>query len=115
MSELRKIFESIMNKDRNNAQNSIIDDNQKIIIYKGELDYLSKCILESPQVETGGNLFGLWTPFGIPFIQYVVGPGKNAEHHNTHFRQDFSTFICNLFYIQLYFYRYRHLFQIHNH
>lgn len=90
MSELRKIFESIMNKDRNNAQNSIIDDNQKIIIYKGELDYLSKCILESPQVETGGNLFGLWTPFGIPFIQYVVGPGKNAEHHNTHFRQDFD-------------------------
>lgn len=66
------------------------NDDRKIIIYKSELDYLSKCILESPQMETGGNLFGLWTPFGIPFIQYVVGPGRNAEHHHAHFRQDFD-------------------------
>ena len=41
-------------------------------------------------METGGNLFGLWTPFGIPFIQYIVGPGRKAEHHHTHFRQDFD-------------------------
>ena len=57
MSELRKIFESIMNKDKNNAQNSIIDDNQKIIIYKGELDYLSKCILEKTPLFKRGFQF----------------------------------------------------------
>lgn len=62
----------------------------KIIIYQSELDYLSKCILESPQIETGGNLFGLWTPFGIPLIHYVVGPGPNAIHNPTHFRQDYK-------------------------
>ncbi len=61
----------------------------KIIIYQSELDYLSRCILEYPHIETGGNLFGLWTPFGIPFIQYVVGPGPKAMHNPTHFRQDF--------------------------
>lgn len=89
MLELRKIFGSIMDKGR--VQNEKCrNDDKKIIIYKSELDYLSKCILESPQMETGGNLFGLWTPFGIPFIQYVVGPGRNAEHHHAHFRQDFD-------------------------
>ena len=67
MLKLRKLFGIIMDKDRIQNENSI-DDNGKIIIYKSELDYLSKCILESPQMETGGNLFGLWTPFGIPFI-----------------------------------------------
>ena len=79
-----------MNKDKNNYLDAHNDNDGKIIIYKSELDYLSKCILESPQIETGGNLFGLWTTFGIPFIQYVVGPGKNAEHHHAHFRQDFD-------------------------
>lgn len=88
MLELRKLFGLIMNNDR--AQNEKYRDDGKIIIYKSELDYLSKCILESPQMETGGNLFGLYTPFGIPFIQYVVGPGRNAERHYTHFRQDFE-------------------------
>ena len=68
MLKLRKLFGIIMDKDRIQNENSI-DNNGKIIIYKSELDYLSKCILESPQMETGGNLFGLWTPFGIPFIQ----------------------------------------------
>lgn len=72
------------NRKNNNPTNS------KVIIYQSELDYLSKCILESPHIETGGNLFGLMTPFGIPFIQYVVGPGPRAQHHVDHFRQDFD-------------------------
>lgn len=71
-----------MNKDKQKCQ-PIHNDNKKIIIYKSELDYLSKCILESPQIETGGNLFGLWTPFGIPLIHYVVGPGPIPISHNT--------------------------------
>lgn len=78
-----------MNKDKQKYQ-PIHNDNKKIIIYKSELDYLSKCILESPRIETGGNLFGLWTPFGIPLIHYVVGPGPKAVHDPTHFRQDFD-------------------------
>lgn len=72
-------------------KDSVMEYSQnKIIIYQSELDYLSKCILESPQIETGGNLFGLWTPFGIPLVHYVVGPGPNAIHNPTHFRQDFD-------------------------
>lgn len=74
----------------NKREPEIIHSTNKVIVYQSELDYLSKCILESPNMETGGNLFGLWTPFGIPMIHYVVGPGPNAIHHVTHFRQDFN-------------------------
>lgn len=81
------LFKALFNKQSNLAYN---DTEQKLIIYQSELDYLSKCILEYPHVETGGNLFGLWTPFGIPIIHYVVGPGPNAIHETTHFKQDFN-------------------------
>lgn len=90
MLKLRRVLEFVMNKDKNRPQPVRIDDSRKIIIYQSELDYLSKCILESPQIETGGNLFGLWTPFGIPLIHYVVGPGPKAVHNPTHFKQDFD-------------------------
>lgn len=63
---------------------------QKIIIYQSELDYLSQCILDCPNIETGGNLFGFWTPFGIPVVHYVLGPGPQAVHDVMHFRQDFD-------------------------
>ena len=65
------------------------DSGNKVLIYQSELDYMSQCILDMQYIETGGNLFGLYTPFGIPFIQYVVGPGPEAIHEYTHFRQDF--------------------------
>ena len=65
------------------------DNGNKVLIYQSELDYMSQCILDMQYIETGGNLFGLYTPFGIPFIQYVVGPGPRAIHEYTHFRQDF--------------------------
>lgn len=60
----------------------------RVIIYKSELEYISRCILDYPNIETGGNLFGFYTSFQIPIIQYVLGPGKNSEHDSTHFRQD---------------------------
>ena len=67
----------------------VTDNGNKVLIYQSELDYMSQCILDMQHMETGGNLFGLQTPFGIPFIQYVVGPGPQAVHEYTHFRQDF--------------------------
>lgn len=60
----------------------------KAIIYKGELEYISKCVLDYPNIETGGDLFGFWTYSGFPVIQYVIGPGKNANHQTAFFNQD---------------------------
>lgn len=60
----------------------------KALIYKGELDYISRCVLDYPDIETGGDLFGFWTYSGYPVIQYVIGPGKNANHQFAFFNQD---------------------------
>lgn len=60
----------------------------KAIIYQGELDYISKCVLDWPDIETGGDLFGFWTYSGSPVIQYTIGPGKNSNHQVAFFNQD---------------------------
>ena len=67
--------------------------NSKAIIYSGELDYISKCVLDYPQIETGGDLFGFWTHSGFPVIQYVIGPGRNAKHQVAFFNQDIEYLI----------------------
>ncbi len=67
----------------------------RVVIYKGELEYISKCIQDYPNLETGGNLFGFYTTFHIPVIQYVLGPGQNAQRTTTRFRQDELFFNAN--------------------
>ena len=58
------------------------------IIYKSELDYISRCILDYPNIETGGQLFGYWTERGIPVVLFAIGPGERANHQTTFFNQD---------------------------
>lgn len=38
------------------------------MIYRSELNYISRCILDSKTIETGGQLFGFWTSTGIPVV-----------------------------------------------
>ncbi len=58
------------------------------IIYRSELDYLSRCIRDYPNIETGGQLFGFWTNQGAPVVLYVIGPGRDANHEQAFFNQD---------------------------
>lgn len=58
------------------------------MIYRSELDYISRCILDSKTIETGGQLFGFWTSTGIPVVLYAIGPGPHANHQCTFFNQD---------------------------
>lgn len=60
----------------------------KAIIYRSELDFMSRCILDYPDIETGGELFGFWTQDGVPVVLYAVGPGPDARHRATSFLQD---------------------------
>lgn len=60
------------------------------IIYKSELDYISRCILDYINIETGGQLFGYWTATGTPVVMYAIGPGINAQHNHTSFIQDWQ-------------------------
>lgn len=59
-----------------------------VVIYQSELDYISRCILDYTDIETGGQLFGFWTSRGTPVVVYTIGPGKNAQHNPTSFVQD---------------------------
>ncbi len=58
------------------------------IIYKSELDYISRCILDSTNIETGGQLFGFWTADKVPVVLYAIGPGPHANHQSAFFNQD---------------------------
>jgi hypothetical protein len=60
----------------------------KAIVYKSELDFISRCVLDFPKMETGGDLFGFWTHSGYPVIQYASGPGPDAQHGHVTFFQD---------------------------
>lgn len=96
------IFELFSKQNRNNINktmaNSTAKDNvapesanraaKTAIIYQSELDYISRCILDYTDIETGGQLFGYWTSTGVPVVMYVIGPGEKAQHNHTFFIQD---------------------------
>lgn len=60
----------------------------KALIYEGELEVMSRFVTDYPRIETGGDLFGFWTHTGSPMVEYVLGPGETAEHHDTAFYQE---------------------------
>jgi hypothetical protein len=60
----------------------------KALIYNSELVFIAQCMMDYPDIETGGDLFGFWTYSGFPVIQYVIGPGKKAKHSVAFFNQD---------------------------
>lgn len=62
------------------------------VIYQSELDYISRCVLDYPNIETGGDLFGFWTNEGVPVVLYAIGPGEKANHQNAFFVQDINYF-----------------------
>ena len=45
-------------------------------------------VYKHQHIETGGNLFGLWTTSGSAVIHVVLGPGKNCRRTTTSFHQD---------------------------
>src|ERR1035437_2290375 len=62
--------------------------NPKAIIYQSELDFMSRCVIDYPNLETGGDFFGFWTKEGHPVVQFVIGPGKGTTRTSTSFYQD---------------------------
>ena len=60
----------------------------RAVIHQGELDLIGRWVLASPDLETGGELFGLWAHDGTPVIQLVVGPGPRCVRMVAEFHQD---------------------------
>ncbi len=59
-----------------------------VLISQGEMNMLSNYILDYPNNETGGQLFGYWTFDEKPVILFVLGPGPKAGHYDAFFMQD---------------------------
>lgn len=58
------------------------------IIYRSEMEFVSRCILDYPNIETGGQMFGYWMDDGTPVVLYTIGPGPHANHEVSFFNQD---------------------------
>jgi len=76
----------LANKDEEANGNKELCD--RSYIYSSEIDYIGRCILDSPNIETGGQLFGFWTASGAPVVVYAIGPGPKANHQVAFFNQD---------------------------
>ncbi|XP_028393443.1 uncharacterized protein LOC114517818 [Dendronephthya gigantea] len=52
--------------------------------YKGITDF----VLGYTNIETGGDLFGLWKANGDPVVQLIIGPGQKSRRTSVSFHQD---------------------------
>ena len=57
-------------------------------IYEDEASRISKWTLQYPNIETGGDIFGLWLNENEVVIQAVTGPGRKCRRTTTSFFQD---------------------------
>lgn len=60
----------------------------KIIIHNGELAQIRQWVTRHPHIETGGDLFGLWSKGNTAVVQLVLGPGNNSKRTKVSFFQD---------------------------
>ncbi len=60
----------------------------KVYICKNDFNAMCAEVYKHQHIETGGNLFGLWTTTGSAVIRVVLGPGQHCKRTNTSFHQD---------------------------
>ena len=60
----------------------------KVYIYRSEYKKIKKWVLLHRNIETGGDLFGLWLDSHTAVVQFALGPGKNCRRYPTAFYQD---------------------------
>ena len=59
-------------------------------IYESELKEIESLVLRYPHIETGGDLFGLWTSSCDPVVQLIIGPGEKCRRTSVSFHQDIN-------------------------
>ncbi|XP_068720679.1 myb-like protein X [Montipora capricornis] len=80
-----------LKEDRTGAPAVImLRGNFEVFIY--EEDYKEMCahVLRKPDIETGGDLFGLWLDERKAVVQLALGPGKGCKRTSVSFYQDVS-------------------------
>jgi len=59
-------------------------------LFKNDFEAIQNWVLEYPNKETGGELFGLWSNNDNAVAHIVLGPGKGCRHGEYSFYQDVS-------------------------
>ncbi|KAL9971583.1 hypothetical protein ACROYT_G017762 [Oculina patagonica] len=59
-----------------------------VLIYEKDYKELCAWVLKKPNIETGGDLFGLWADKHTAVIQLVLGPGQGCTRTSVSFYQD---------------------------
>ena len=57
-------------------------------IFESEVKEIERFVSKYPNIETGGDLFGLWKANGDPVVQLLIGPGQNCRRTSVSFHQD---------------------------
>ena len=57
-------------------------------MYRNDFNAMCTEVYKHQHIQTGGNLFGLWTTSGSAVIRLVIGPGQHCRRTNTSFHQD---------------------------
>merc|ERR1712130_160604 len=86
----KKQMNWINNIVKRNSQPSILN----CTVYDGDLFEVYSNTAQYPTVETGGDLFGVFTEDGNVMISRIIGPGPKSSHLVTHFTQD-ADFLLN--------------------
>ncbi|XP_046859304.1 uncharacterized protein LOC124452746 [Xenia sp. Carnegie-2017] len=60
----------------------------KVFIYNDDYNAMCTEVFRHQHIETGGNLFGLWTTMGNAVLHVVLGPGIQCKRTETSFHQD---------------------------
>ncbi len=60
----------------------------KVYLFEEDRKIMEDLVLSYQEVETGGDLFGLWTTEGDAVLHIVLGPGKNCRRTDVSFYQD---------------------------
>ena len=60
----------------------------KIYLFEEDQKMMEDLVLRCPDIETGGDLFGLWTTEGDAVLHIVLGPGQGCKRTDVSFYQD---------------------------
>jgi hypothetical protein len=71
------------------------NQNPVMLIYPEDKEFLRESTLNYENIETGGDLFGLWKNEREVVVQLVTGPGKYCRRTPTAFFQD-PTYLSNV-------------------
>ena len=79
---------TILETESSEDESSEQERRLKVYIYESELAKIKNWVLLHSNIETGGDLFGLWIDAHTAVVQFALGPGRKCNRYETAFFQD---------------------------